>query len=120
MGGVTMTTTYITHPAAWVLAHGSRRLRLALEQGMLTQSMGVYHDERIAHELPGYESLGRRHISDRLNPQEYELDALAREREDRPAMLISVEIHDDNGTHWTPAIAIQLPWEPKRKAIKRL
>ena len=41
-------------PARWVAAHGSERLKLAVEMNMLEQLWGVYLGERIAQELPGW------------------------------------------------------------------
>lgn len=38
----------------WVKEHGSRRLRLALEHGLLGQCRGIYRDERVAAVFPGY------------------------------------------------------------------
>lgn len=38
----------------WVKEHGSRRLRLALELGLLDRCRGAYRDERVAAYVPGY------------------------------------------------------------------
>lgn len=42
---------YEAERKAWIEKHGSSRLRLALEAGMIEESNGVYCSERVAHEL---------------------------------------------------------------------
>ncbi|MBK5221866.1 MAG: hypothetical protein JJE52_03120 [Acidimicrobiia bacterium] len=40
--------------ARWAATHGSQRLRLAIEAGVLPQSLGIYRDERLRTEHPGW------------------------------------------------------------------
>jgi hypothetical protein len=60
--------------AAWIGAHGSRRLRLAQEREY--RHDGLYRDERLAAELPGFRGdLGRKvEVKEIINPSEEALD----------------------------------------------
>ena len=40
--------------ASWVAEHGSDRLKMAVEAGILHQAMGAYRDERLRAEHPGW------------------------------------------------------------------
>jgi len=70
----------------WVREHGSERLKLILEEGFLSQSMGVYRDERIAQERPGWQwddkwLDGQVQHADVLNPSLEDLQWLRQERQ---------------------------------------
>jgi hypothetical protein len=60
--------------AAWIAGRGSKRLRLAAERGY--KHDGLYRDERLANELPGFiAALPRRsEIKEIINPSEFALD----------------------------------------------
>lgn len=127
-----MTTELLTDPAAWVRAHGSPRLKLILDAGMLDNSMAVYHEERTAIELPeGYKYRANPWTDIRRNPTEAEVIALLEERKTYPGAALINLATVKPGTkpgiklqrhhlQWTPAITIPLPWEPKRTAVKIL
>ena len=87
---------------AWIKKHGSSRLQKALEAGMLGQSKGIYHSERIRHDL-GEEwllehalnhALGsdwRDDLQDLINPSEEVLDAYLEAKQNK--LLSDVEAH---------------------------
>lgn len=103
--------------ALWVGEHGSSRLRKALELGLLSRSLGVYRDERLAFELPGWrwakdESLGER-VGEILNPTEKALDLLAHWQKRFPddAHLVSSLRKGEGGERrWAEAIAVDFPF----------
>jgi hypothetical protein len=104
---------------AWIAAHGSERLRLALAHGMAGQSLGVYRDERLAHELPGWLWADRElEVSPVHNPSLAGLRELA----SAPAVasaptatLVKVRQESD----WEEALLIErLPWAPGRRAFR--
>jgi hypothetical protein len=65
----------------WVKKHGSSRLKKAMALGLLDKLMGVYRDERLAHERPGWAWLnqGTKQV---VNPPESALDLYAAMREE--------------------------------------
>jgi hypothetical protein len=70
----------------WIREHGSERLKLILEEGFLSQSMGVYRDERLAQERPGWQwdakwHNGRVDHDDVINPSLEDLQWLRQERQ---------------------------------------
>jgi len=46
---------YLEEATAWILAHGSARLRAILEHGYLADSHAVYREERLAVDRPGWQ-----------------------------------------------------------------
>ena len=61
----------------WVEYTGSARLTKALALGLLAESMGVYRDERLEHERPGWSWAAKgEEFKDIVNPSEDALDAL--------------------------------------------
>ena len=76
--------------AAWVLQHGSERLQLALNEGLLEQSRGVYLDERLALEWPNWAHDNSDDHKEVLNPSLIMLQTLAIERKLHPELKISV------------------------------
>ncbi len=104
---------------AWIAAYGSERLRLALAHGLADQSLGVYRDERLAHELPGWSWADRElEISDIHNPS---LDALrtlaAVNGPPRNATATLVKVRQESD--WQEALLIvELPWAPGRRAFR--
>ena len=83
----------------WIAAHGSVRLRLAVEAELLDQSLAVYRDERLAVERPGWEWDLTAEEEEVLNPSEAELRALIRARKiDPDVRLMSVRGADDEET----------------------
>lgn len=75
--------------AEWVRASGSTRLRKALDTGLLDKALGVYRDERLRSERPGWDWLRKdEQLKDVVNPSEVDLDALLEARKiDRFAKL---------------------------------
>lgn len=71
-------TDYVTDRDAWIAEFGSNRLRLAAQRGY--RHDGLYRDERLAAELPGFiGNIGRRaEVKEIVNPSE---DALELETE---------------------------------------
>ncbi len=111
----------------WIRDHGSLRLKKALSVGMSEKIRGAYRDERIMFEL------GEKWISwhaavedlddDRINPPEWELDALLAERErwrnDRlEIQLRAVQCKVD--ANFRPALMMHLPWKLDQWAIRYL
>ncbi len=103
---------------AWIAAHGSERLRLALRMGLADKSVGVYRDERLAAELPGggWVWVKESEISEAFNPSLAALHALDAAKGSLPAAeLVKVRIQDEG---WREAIAISLPWLAGRRAFR--
>ena len=64
---------------SWAVSNGSERLKKAVRVGLIANSMGVYRDERLDMERPGWQwwkgnGSPRRHMI--VNPSEADLDAL--------------------------------------------
>ena len=73
----------------WVRAHGSARLKKALEAQLLAKSMGAYRDERLDHERPGWQwSKEPKAFKDIVNPDEDNLDALLEARQVDPEVRL--------------------------------
>jgi hypothetical protein len=74
----------------WVPIHGSARLNKALAAGLLASSMGVYRDERLGAERPGWFWWNAQEsLKSVINPREDQLDALLEAREwDEKARLV--------------------------------
>jgi hypothetical protein len=80
----------------WVRAHGSTRLKKAAQLDVLESSLGVYRDERLAAERPGWQWWSDDlELRDILNPEEWVLDALqaARELEPTASLRYMAERH---------------------------
>jgi hypothetical protein len=105
----------------WIASHGSERLQLALRLGMADKSVGVYRDERLAVDLPGWQWANRdTKISEAINPS---LAALRWLNTLRSAVqgirLVKVQIPDGHGGEWREAIAFEeIPWAPGRVAFQ--
>jgi hypothetical protein len=67
--------------ATWIREHGTPRLRKALDLNLLSSSMAVYRDERLAEERPGWGWAGEMSQKGIINPPEWALDVLAEARE---------------------------------------
>ena len=92
---------------AWTLEHGSVRLRRALDLGVLDQSLGVYRDERLALEHPGWRWVDKTDLAsfnDILNPSEVELDVLAEAREWTPFAKLRWSGRPDNPEDGGPVV----------------
>lgn len=103
---------YYENCAKWVRAHGSERLRKALEMGLLDSSMTVYREERMALEFPGWRRDCRHthHEGEIRNPSLKALELLERVRKDLPeAELVTVREdyeEDDEPTEWREAVRV--------------
>ncbi len=98
---------------AWIAAHGSERLRIALRLGLADKSVGVYRDERLAVELgQGWAWVKEAEISEAINPS---LAALRALDASGAGELVKVRIKNEG---WREAIAISLPWMPGRRAFR--
>jgi hypothetical protein len=103
---------------AWVAEHGSSRLKKCSESGMLDSCMGIYRDERLALERPGWQwDSNRLDDSEIHNPSEAALDALLEARKvDPEAELLKQrpkgdEYEDeDDRPDWVETVRISLPW----------
>jgi hypothetical protein len=114
---------------AWIAAHGSERLKKCRALGIADRCQGVYLDERLAHEAPGYvwdgEGDHAYKESTIRNPSIEALAELERARETWPgAGLVKIKIpltpsqvfEEDlpEGWEWKEAIRIDapedLPW----------
>lgn len=75
--------TALEEATEWVRGSGSSRLIKALDAGLLKDSMGVYRDERLRLERPGWKWLVEKDqpIKPIVNPNEEDLDALIEARE---------------------------------------
>lgn len=101
---------------AWIVAHGSERLKLALSLGLADKSDGTYRDERLALELgPDWRWVPEKEISDAYNPSLIGLRALQAARESGYPVEL-VKVRPTEGDEWQEAIAVVLPWAPKRRA----
>jgi len=67
---------------AWIRERGSERLLMILEEDLLDDSMAVYHDERLAAELPGWEWDDDGADKEIRNPSETALRALREARKE--------------------------------------
>jgi hypothetical protein len=69
----------VEEATAWAVEHGSSRLQKAVAAGLVDSSLGVYRDERLAFDHPGWHWIEDEKLS-RLkainNPSECALDAL--------------------------------------------
>lgn len=94
----------------WIAAHGSERLKLAVKLGMLDNSMGIYRDERLAKERPGWQwDRDEDKERGRINPGLDELRYLEDERARDPGVALSSVgvVDDDDGNEiveWRPAL----------------
>lgn len=108
----------------WIRDHGSERLKKAVEANVENQCRGVYRDERLALELPGWQWLDDdAEISDARNPSEAALDALleARRSQGEKVKLCKVrESCDENldeeaeDNPWREALVSSVGWAPRR------
>ncbi len=103
---------------AWIAAHGSERLRLALAHGLAGQSLGVDRDERLAHELPGWQWADRELKTSHVHtPSLASLLALAEIGARRDPALVQTELVKvrQGGTGpWREALVIYLSWGGRR------
>lgn len=97
---------------AWIAAHGSERLRLALRMGLADKSEGVYRDERLRHELPGWRWIKEADISEAINPS---LAALRELDASNGAELVKVRIA---GEGWREALAVHRDWIGGWRAVR--
>lgn len=101
---------------AWIRAHGSERLRLALDLGEISNAWGAYRDERLAVERPGWEWDHTDKEDDRLNPSLDELRALAEARKTDPDVrlqsLPTDKEDEDCNVIWAPALASRFLGKP--------
>ena len=89
---------------AWIEAHGSERLRKAVELGMLDVSQGIYRDERVQELFPGWFCGEGAKYSQILNPTLPELDLLGHIRKTAPdAILLRMLRHD----RWVSVVVIE-------------
>jgi hypothetical protein len=107
---------------AWIAQHGSERLKKCVALGYSAECRGLYRDERLALEAPGYEwdPPGARAYkeSEIRNPSAAALDELERQRATYPdAALLKIRRpadEDDEEPQWQEAIRIDgwddLPW----------
>lgn len=63
----------------WACEHGSQRLRKIAEAGLMAQSMSVYREERLVHDMPGWVLDGTR-LERAINPSEEVVDAYTEAR----------------------------------------
>jgi hypothetical protein len=113
---------------AWIRAHGSDRLRKCLDLGMIETCAGIYRDERLAHDYPGWivDCKETAEESDIRNPSLEALSALEEARKiDKGATLVKVRPkagdYDDEPTTWREAIRIDdLPGITSTKVFYRL
>jgi pimeloyl-ACP methyl ester carboxylesterase len=109
---------------AWVAQFGSRRLKIADEMDLLHDSMGVYCDERLAFEMPGWrwaEANAKEQVW--INPTEAQLVALQEARAAMPDLnvdLVSMAGVEAGAAPWIPALSAMIPWNLDRIAFKRL
>jgi len=75
----------------WIGVYGSDRLKAILAEGYIEQSRAVYRDERIAHDLPGWELGGDGEDKEIRNPTLTAIEALQEERKANSARPIEVE-----------------------------
>ena len=74
----------VAEATAWAQEHGSRRLQKALSADLIHSSLGIYRDERLAREHPGWLWLDEGMAADLENihnPSELALDSLLATRE---------------------------------------
>lgn len=89
---------------AWIKAHGSERLRKAVQLGMLDVCQGVYRDERVHEKFPGWLCGVGAKFSPILNPTLPELDLLGHVRKSAPdAILEKVLRHD----RWVSVVTME-------------
>lgn len=113
---------------AWIRAHGSERLRKCLDLGMVENCAGVYRDERLAHDYPGWviDCKDTEEESEIRNPSLEALAALEEARKiDMGASLVKVRRkaneYDDGPTEWREAVRIDdLPGITSTKIFYRL
>jgi hypothetical protein len=111
--------------AEWIRAHGSERLRKALELGLIESSLAVYREERLAHEYPGWviDNKETEKESEIRNPSLAALAALEEARKISPdACLVKVRPNDDDEDHaWREAVRIDdLPGIESSKVFYRI
>lgn len=71
----------------WISQHGSRRMKLCVEQGFLERSLSLYIDERLNLELPNWSRHALRNdvrLEAPINPFEDDLVALKTARRQIP------------------------------------
>jgi hypothetical protein len=104
---------------AWVTAHGSDRLKKAAEMKLLSQSLGAYRSERLAHEMASvgldsfcWEYLGTRSTTEVLNPSLYALEQYAEVLAHYPdAKLERVDVESDGDDPvWVTVVVVELAW----------
>jgi hypothetical protein len=108
--------------ATWIAAYGSERLKLALSLGLAECSPGLYRDERLAFEMPGWiwDCAETKMESEIMNPSLPALVGLKVARQKWPdAYLCKVRpepsADDDYDPTWREAIRVDdLPWAPER------
>ena len=84
---------------AWIRAHGSARLRRCLEEGIA--HMGIYRDERLAAERPGWAWDTEGSNEDPINPPEEAfamLDEARKTAPDAKLTLLKIEEETDDET----------------------
>jgi hypothetical protein len=106
----------------WIKEHGSSRLQKAVfEAKILDQVRELYHDERLAHELPDWMPL-KSVTTVREDPTESEIDALILARKKWPdgnveLRLIGLSSDDPN---WAPALIMRCPWNKNNVVALRM
>lgn len=100
----------------WARAHGSERLRKAVDLGLVAESEGIYRDDRLAHELPGWVWWAREcELSKIRNPSVAGLDALERGR----AIAADAQLLKARwpGTEWREVVLLPIDWARGKLAI---
>ena len=106
----------------WARAHGSERLRKATHLGMTENSEGIYRDERLAHEMPGWVWWAREcELSDIRNPSLLGLEALER------ALLIAGRAGPPRlckarwpSTEWREVVLMPIDWAYGKLALQEV
>lgn len=112
---------------AWIRSHGSERLRKCLDLGMIETCGGIYRDERLALDFPGWIMDGddTEKESEIRNPSIKALAALEEARKISPdATLVKVRpayLDDTEGAGWREAVRLaDLPGITSSKVFYRL
>lgn len=103
----------------WARAHGSERLRKAIELGFVAESEGIYRDDRLAIDLPGWVWWAREcELSDIRNPSEMGLDALERARAFSSAAGAARLCKARwPGTEWREVVLLPIDWARGKLAL---
>jgi len=114
----------VAERAAWIAAYGSTRLKKGLAAGLLDSMHGVYHDERIQHDLgaewSSWKTAPEPAATERLNPSEAEIDALAEARAKWPGLDVRLQSVGGGSCDWRCALLCNCPWDLKQAAVRYL